>query len=259
MNGQATPALIHWHYTSFHDLTCRLLLAHDAHIVAVAAAGLVQACINVAKHDVMYCAGSSASQRVEAAMLRTNPGTTFVRVVEQHAACLPSTAPAACSPVAHAPTRVRTALQPLLVAPALHLVQPQRLAHALPKRAARHGNAHGAQPQLRQRSTGAQGYMERVPGGCNQDWRVLACTQRSALPHHPPCTHPTSDRTWRQMTEAAALLNPSSHTVPNWPLCFTSTRPAVTLAGLGFTSLTEAATGQDGGGQTGLLGLPVAP
>lgn len=88
-------------------------------------------------------------------MLRTNPGTAFVRVVEQHAACLPSTAPAACSPVAHAPTRVRTALQPLLVAPALHLVQPQRLAHALPKGAARHGNAHGAQPQLRQRSTAA--------------------------------------------------------------------------------------------------------
>lgn len=52
---------------------------------------------------------------------------------------------------------------------------------------------------------------------------------------------PWARLTWRHTTVAAALLKPSEHTVPNWPLCLTSTLPAVVLAGLWLTRRTEAA------------------
>ena len=56
------------------------------------------------------------------------------------------------SPVADAPTGMRTAFQPVLIAPALHLIQPQRSAYPLPKRTAARGDANGAQAQLWQGS-----------------------------------------------------------------------------------------------------------
>lgn len=51
------------------------------------------------------------------------------------------------------------------------------------------------------------------------------------------CSAPTC----LQMTVAAALLKRSSQTVPHTPLRLISSLPAVVLAGLRFTSRTEAA------------------
>ena len=152
------------------------------------------------------------------------------------------------SPVAHAPAGVRTAFQPLLVASAMHLVQPQRLSHPLPEGATGRGDANSALAQLRQYGRG------RVRHGCYVTAKAARASRRpggpavhgSANPNLLVCTCiPAPAPTWRHTTVAAALEKPSSQTVPQTPLCCTSSRPAVLFAGLALlTSRTEAAQHQ---------------
>lgn len=100
----------------------------------------------------------------------------------------------------------------LLAAEALHLVQPQRLANALPKESAGDGSANGA--------------------GAHLPTDDCCCSIREPIVTHlhmPIVQGNTQQASGPVVAQPANNLPWQALTVPHMPLCFTSTRPAVTL------------------------------